>query len=429
MNVATPVAATGWKRLLSGEIGLGIGAVLLFAALAFGLLRWYFPQGTGVEAELAGGLEAMTGQGREIGTSTTGAGAGMALRIGVLREFRNAVQWRSAREVAWQNASRGVEFREQDALQTGPRSYAVVRIEDGGEMTLAARSLVVFAGDMARGAGGTARPVTLVMQGELSGEVSSGAEPAQVRLKDGALSVSPAAGETAEYSVRINDNDSATISILRGRGEYSRAGATTAIASRQSLVVDKDGRQIALVDMPPAPAPVAPEADLRVGGRGGQGLVDFAWQPVTGVEGYRIIIARDRKLRDRLVDESVAETQLRRASLPTGEYYWSVQGQSGWTLGEASRARRLVLSDDMDPPELALDATPPVATGTTFTIAGRTEPGARVFVAGEPAVNSGGTFSHEVQLVAGANVIVVESVDAVGNVAYASVMITAQGGS
>lgn len=427
MSTATPERASGWKRLLTGEIGLGVGAVLLFAVFAFGLMRWYFPQGSSVEAELAAGLQAAAEQGREIGTSSAAAGA--ELRIGVLQEFRNAVQWRSAREVAWQSVSRGAVFREQDALQTGPRSYAVVRIENGDEMTLTARSLVVFASDMTRGTGDTARPVALMMQGELSGEVSSGAAPTLVQVKGGALSVAPTAEGPARYSVQINDNDSATISILDGRGEYSRAGATTAIASHQSLVVDRDGKRIALIDMPRAPAPVAPTADLRVAGRKGQGVVDFEWQPVAGVEGYRIIIARDRKLRDRLIDEGMAETQFRRASLPTGEYYWSVQGRLGWTWGEASRTRRLVLSDDMNPPELALDATPPTAVGTFVTITGRTEPGARVFVAGEPAVNTEGSFSHEVQLAAGANVIVVESVDAVGNVAYASVMITAQGGS
>jgi hypothetical protein len=250
----------------------------------------------------------------------------------------------------------------------------------------------------------------------MSGLVSAASAPAAVRVSGGMLSVKPAAGASAEYTVQVNEDESATINILRGRGEFTGAGAATTIAPRQSLTVDQRGRKLSLV----------PAAGLRVDGRGGTGAVEFTWQPVPGVEGYRFVIGRDRDLYDRLADERTTEAGFRHGRLPVGDYYWSVQGRSGWTFGVPSEVRRVSLVTDVKPPQLVLEDAPKVVDGRSVTIAGRTDPEAKVFVAGQPAVNSAGHFEHVTQLTAGANVIVVESVDAVGNVAYASVMVVAK---
>ncbi len=418
-------ASPGWTRLLTGELGLGVIALILFSVFVLGLLRWYFPAGTAIEAaDVLDAARAMAGKDVTIG-SASARPAGTAIRVGTLADFRNSVQARSAQDVAWRNASRGIVFHVQDALQTGPRSYALVRIDGGTTMKLAERSLVVFAGELA-GISEQARLVALVTRGEMSGRVSADSAPAAVRVKGGTLTVNPTAGAAAEYTVQINEDDSATINILRGRGEYLGAGAVTAIASRQSLTIDERGRKVSLVDMPAAPALVSPAAGARLDGRGGTSKVDFAWQPVTGVEGYRIIVARDRELYDRLADERIAEPRFQHGHLPVGEYYWSVQGRAGWTYGVPSDVRRLSLVNDMNPPELVLDEVPKAVDGRSIAIRGHTDPEARVFVAGQPAINSGGNFEHVTQLTAGANVVVVESVDAVGNVAYASVMVVAK---
>lgn len=420
-----PRVSAAWARSLTGELGLSVIASILFAVFVLGLSRWYFPAGTEIEAaDVLDAARAITGQGPTIGF-TSARPAGGSQRVGTLAEFRNSVQSRAAQDVEWRNTSRGAVFHVQDALQTGPRSYAMVRIDGGTTMQLAERSLVVFGGELA-GISDEARLVALVMRGEMSGEVSAGAAPAAVRVGGGTLSVRAATDAAAEYTVQINDDESTTISVLRGRGEYLGAGDATAIAPRQSLTVDERGRRVLLVDMPKAPALLLPAPDVRINGRGGMSSVDFAWQPVPGVEGYRIVIARDRGLHDRLADERVAESRFRYGRLPNGEYYWAVQGRIGWTLGVPSEVRRISLVDDVNPPRLVLDDVPKAVHGRSVTVTGHTDPEARVFVAGQPAVNSGGEFQHVTQLTAGANVIVVESVDAVGNVAYASIMVVAK---
>jgi hypothetical protein len=418
-------ASAGWARLLTGELGLGIMAFVLFSVFLFGLLHWFFPAGTAIKAaDMLDAARAIAGDDVAIGF-TSARPVSSSLQVGTLADFRNSVQSRSAQEVAWRSAQRGAVFNVQDALQTGPKSYALVRMEDGASMRLAARSLVVFGGELA-GISDQARVVALVTRGEMSGLVSADSAPAAVRVSGGMLSVKSAAGAPAEYTVQVNEDESATINILRGRGEFIAAAGATTIAQQQSLTVDQRGVKISLVDMPKAPLLLSPKAGVRVDGRGGTSTVEFTWQPVSGVEGYRFVIARDRDLSDRLVDESIAEARFRHGRLPVGDYYWSVRGRSGWTFGVPSEVRPVSLVADVKPPQLVLEDVPKAVDGRSVTIAGRTDPEAKVFVAGQPAVNSAGHFEHVTQLTAGANVIVVESVDTLGNVAYASVMVVAK---
>jgi hypothetical protein len=179
------------------------------------------------------------------------------------------------------------------------------------------------------------------------------------------------------------------------------------------------------VELPQAPALDSPVAGARIDGRGPT-AVDFAWRPIPGVEGYRIVIARDRELSDRVTDERVEATRFHHGGLPPGSYYWAVQGRIGWTLGDLGGPRQLSVAKDDRPPELVLDEIPRTVSETYVTVSGRTDPGARVYVGGRPVDVSAGAFKYVTHLAAGANVIVVESVDSVGNVAYASVMVVAK---
>jgi hypothetical protein len=422
-----PQASRNWARLLTGELALMVGAVALFTLFMLGLMRWYFPAGTGIE------VSERTGAGMIARDAALGlaSGQGGARRmVGTLTARYNSVQWRSAEEVEWRRAEEGASFRERDALQTGPASYATVGGGDGTSMRLGERSLVVFEAAAARLAADFSRPAAVVMRGEMSGELAPGAGAADglVRINGGALSLVADADEPVEYVVRINDNESATISLFRGRARYVSAEGVTEIAERQALTVDDAGRRVELADLPPAPALLAPAAGARIAGRGGPTAVDFTWQAVPGVEGYRVIIARDPQLVNRVADERVAGTAFRHGGLPVGSYYWAVQAGTGWTLGAPGGPRLLVLGKDDQPPLLALDAAPAAVSANYVTISGRTDPDARVFVAGQPAENAAGAFKHETYLAAGANIIVVESVDAVGNVAYASVMVVSRKG-
>jgi hypothetical protein len=423
----TDLPAVRTRRLgLAGELTIAVLAVAVVVGFIFLLLRWYFPEG--VELEATGDVNPEIATTNVAVAYVSGNSTDDRPRVGSLAVRRNEVQSRSADELEWRDAAIGTEFRERDSLQTGPRSYATVRSARGMELAIGQRSLVVFSGSAAGLAADYARPITMVMQGELGGHVEAGAEPSEeiVRVNGGALRAAPSSSAALDYTVRVNENSSATISVLRGSAEYVSESQATAIAPRQALTVDERGGRVALVDIPKTPVLVAPADRARIDVRGDSRAVDFTWNEVSGVDGYRIVIARDQALTDRLVDEQVPETRFRHGSLAAGRYFWTVRARAGWAYSEPGAVRELLLATDARPPDLALDATPKVVNVRSVTISGRTDPGARVFVGGRPAETVEGNFRHVTQLDPGANVIVVESVDPTGNVAYASVVVTAK---
>ncbi len=427
MNGAGP-AEHRWPRLLTGEITLALIALALFAVFIAGLLRWYFPEGTEIGLYEESRAVLSTTYRAPEPALILARSPGARLRIGELWLSRNHVQSRTAGRLEWRSASIGAEFYDRDALQTGARAYAAVRADDGLQLRLGERSLVLFEGAPAGLGASQVRPSAIVVQGELRGQMDAGFSQRDpvASVHGGALRVTPTRDAATEYNVRVNDDQSATIDVVGGRAEYRTASGTVEFGPRQALTVNERGEFVSIVDMPEAPALGAPAARSRIVARGGPGTVDFSWDAVPGVDGYRFIVARDPMLTDRLVDERVPGTEFHHGGLRAGRYYWAVRARTGWVEGMSSEIRELVLVVDARPPELHLDATPTVVSVRTTTISGQTDPDARVFVAGKPAGNEQGRFSYATQLAAGVNIIVVESVDQAGNIAYASVVILAK---
>jgi hypothetical protein len=73
------------------------------------------------------------------------------------------------------------------------------------------------------------------------------------------------------------------------------------------------------------------------------------------------------------------------------------------------------------PPLLVVNGSPEKVSQESCEFSGHTEPGARVFINGtEVLTTPEGEFRHAVALERGINIIVVEAVDAAGNVSYRS---------
>ena len=89
--------------------------------------------------------------------------------------------------------------------------------------------------------------------------------------------------------------------------------------------------------------------------------------------------------------------------------------------GLYSENRRFRVIEDQTPPKLAVQFPPGTIYKDQYTLHGKTEPGARVFVGGKRIKTSKtGKFEYQMKLNLGINVIVVESFDAVNNVTYRS---------
>ena len=75
------------------------------------------------------------------------------------------------------------------------------------------------------------------------------------------------------------------------------------------------------------------------------------------------------------------------------------------------------MEQDLEAPLLELSPIRQLATGE-YRLSGRTSPDARVYVRGEAvAVSADGTFEYIFRSAPGAQAIVVEAIDAVGNIA------------
>jgi len=76
---------------------------------------------------------------------------------------------------------------------------------------------------------------------------------------------------------------------------------------------------------------------------------------------------------------------------------------------------------DQEPPTLQVQFPPKTIHSESYTLCGKAEPGARVFVGGRRVrTTRTGEFRYNLKLRPGTNVIVVEAIDAVNNVAYRS---------
>jgi hypothetical protein len=150
--------------------------------------------------------------------------------------------------------------------------------------------------------------------------------------------------------------------------------------------------------------------------------IQFDWAAAAAARRYRIQVARDALFRERVLDEFTPRRDFVFGNLHAGDYFWRVSpvSQDG-VEGAASEARPLHVVRDREPPELAVLApqTKSVVRAGRVLVRGRSENGARVFVNGKAVALAGdGEFSYLTPLKEGANVIVIEAVDAAGNTAY-----------
>jgi hypothetical protein len=89
--------------------------------------------------------------------------------------------------------------------------------------------------------------------------------------------------------------------------------------------------------------------------------------------------------------------------------------------------RSFNLVRDLEPPSLSVELPGGTVETATLLVRGQTDPGAKVLVGrNEAPTGDSGEFELMVDLRSGPNVIVVEAVDEVGNVAYSAQYVNAK---
>jgi len=425
--------ATGQaKKFLrrSSEAILAVVLVLLSFLLILSLLGVTFPEGTPLRQLLRGERAGIASTEPRAASETTprpGAPSGSwEPAVAVLSHRLNKVKDKPADGIAWREARIGMDLFERHAVQTLRRSAATIDLDGRNRIQLGPESLVVLR-RWERSEDFRHRRASLVLlAGELRGEISAEADaPVEVALTTptGDLRVdsrSVPAG-SASFKVGANADGSTTFIVHAGSGEVSSGGRAVEVQPGQFVTVPPASAPGLPRPLPDAPDVVAPADGTVIPYRRAPPQVRFRWSTVAPGDRYRWVLARDPEFREVTQEERVEGTVFVHGNLRPGTYYWRVGTVRDWAESEPSPPRRLDMVADLDPPHLQVDFPDHPVSGGELQVRGTAEPGSRVLVAGTLVVLAAdGSFTHPLPLSPGLSVVVVEAVDAAGNVAYRS---------
>ncbi len=440
-----------WRALGSRLAGgsLELVAVLALTLAFFGsfltLMGVMFPAGESLRD-----LALLGRSGADVAAvSARGAGgdrAGDALSadeqaIASLDVLRPDVKHRSAETIAWDPVRQGQPLRDQDAVQTGADGRALVRFDAGNELHVEHNSLIVVtrlhpvpapavatpehrAPEAPAGGSNGAddrRRGLVLMEGELLARLQAPDRTALelslpnivARLAD------TTSGAPAKFRVQVRKDHSATVSVLDGRLNLESHSGVVSIGPRQFSRVTPEGDVSPPRALPSAPAECVPAAGSAFAHLDTPPRVTFAWKAVAGATQYRLRAARDADFRDVVLDETVPADTLTWGRAKPDRYWWQVSALVDDVEGMPTAPRTLVVRRDAAPPRLAVQSPPRIVHDPRVVLRGEADPRARVFVMGRRAELGGdGTFHIELELQPGANVVVVEAVDAAGLTSY-----------
>lgn len=428
-----PRLKTGGRWLLEALIAALLVLLCFFAFL--GLLNRLFPVGASLSAQTADSRLSTVDMARDALRELLLLRDGEPRRLTAgepwaaeLHELHNSVRSKRAADIAWFPARTGMALFDRDAVQTAEQSSALIRFDSTSSLRLGANSLVVIK-RLERDALRRDRHSYLVMiDGELHGQLKAGGDDElqlEVATPAGTARIAARSGATdTEFRIGIHADQSSTISVFTGSAEVDAAGETVQVPARHSITLVPGAAT-------PAPVPMLTPPDLRAPADGATiyyrdlpPRLRFEWAADPQAVDYFITLSTAADFSSSLIEERVLDAHWEHGDLRSGSYYWRVRARRPGHDGSHSATHRLTVVQDRDAPVLNVQFPAEAVHGTSLTLTGSTEPGARVLVAGqEVRPDTAGRFRHTLKLKPGAQVIVVEAVDAAGNVGYQSQLV------
>jgi hypothetical protein len=412
------------RRFLKAmDIGVLFGALLIFLLFLALLIRIVFPDGTRLADISPGGNTADFGADIQGAVDIAGGNSdNFGGFIAQLGEIHRRVKIRAADSVAWTSASQGLAVHSRDAVQTFANSRARVDFTKDNELRIGQNSLVVFRSGAADPFLARREPALVVMDGDVTGKVHAEFGALGVQIPPGLveLTADGQSGEDVDFRVSVNPDGSSTIAVYSGQADVNIAGEHYQVAANHGLTIAKDGATAGIRRLPSLPLIQEPYDNLVVKYLDAPPRLKFRWGAVPGAQKYRLEIASDPGFDELLVDDYIAEPTFVHGNLSSGDYFWRVSARDGWFNGPSTLPRRVSVVRDSAPPMLELRPAEEVMAGR-YALRGKTVPGARVFVLGQPVETSpDGDFEYLFNPEPGTQSIVVESIDPVGNIAYGS---------
>lgn len=403
------------------EATVAVVLVLAFF-LVFIVILWYsFPKGVG----LGNAIRSLESPPPSVHPVEAGhAEERWEQRVAKLSNVKRNVKSKLAASIVWSAANEGLELGEHDAVQTLAQSGASIVFEKNQEISLGENSLIVIR-RFEKDAQSDARRVSVVLLGGvLEGSVGTrpgGATAVEIVAGKSSASIASPAGGTTKFRVAAATDDASAISVVSGRADVRVGDRTVSVGAGQAVTVSPQGLIQGPKTISKAPVLVSPDKGAVIRSRVLPMNVALAWSDEVPGRTYRVEIARDASFREPVIDRSVEATAFDCQELPAGRYYWRVRAADGIAEGRVAAARSFEIETDLQPPTLRVDFPGGALEHGPVAIRGATDPNVKVYIGKEPVpVGPDGTFEASVVLRPGAQIVVVEAVDAAGNIAYAS---------
>jgi mannose-6-phosphate isomerase-like protein (cupin superfamily) len=344
----------------------------------------------------------------------------------LLSKSENQVKSKRSNQIAWKGTREGMTFFNNDAIQTFTRSSATLSVKNGNLLKLGENSLVVFRKLEQDVFTRENRTVVVLMGGQLNGEVTQ-VDQEYYNLEiiaPGAVVRAPSRSNNknpTKFQMIVRPDNSSVLTVFEGKANLTVGGETIEVGTDQVVKVKPGKRPVFMLPPPEPPALVSPARNEIFTFREVPPKVLFKWNANGNVQSYHFVLAADAGFEEILYETRGDDRQFAHGNLKSGEYFWRVSAESEDGEGDFSRTRYFQLIQDLEPPALEVNYPDTGQKGDKFVLSGRTDPDASIFVGGMPVkIDERGEFIHNLFLKRGFNVIVVEAVDSLGNVAYFS---------
>ena len=349
---------------------------------------------------------------------------GVAKAITATLSFtRNDVKSKRFDSIAWSRATPGMPLFSRDSVQTLDDSTAQVKFDEKNTLTIGVNTLIIVKSIEKDEQRKERRSVVLVVDGDLTGNVSSSKSDPLHLIVSAPAAVAKIAGGNArntDFRISTNADNSSTFVVYKGAVEVSARGKTVRVTQNTGVTVKAGEAPPDAVPLPDAPELKSPVDKAQLPSRRIPAQVDFAWSGALASE-FRLQVARDAKFTDLVCDRRQPGTGFSHRYLKSGTYYWRVAGIDQGREGRKSAIRIFEIKEKTLPPSLQVTFPPGPVEEEQLLVSGSTDAGVRLFVSGMAVpVAADGTFRCEVPLKSGMNLITLEAFDAAGNVTYRS---------
>jgi hypothetical protein len=323
------------------------------------------------------------------------------------------VEGQRPEDLSW----RGLELRailiEEEKVRTLSDSTAQITFRDASRLRLSANSNAIIKEMKFDPLKQTEEAKVTLVEGDFYALLASGNERAKFNVDIPQVNATIDSGDfwvsNGKDSAKFTNYDDKTVKVAAN-------GESVTLDKNEGTVVGKGEKPMGKVAVLRAPLPSTP-AD--------KGFVyvttpEVAWSPVEDSAGYWLEIASDQGF-ERIVANffGLDGTKKTIDALPVGEYFWRVSALDGFGLpGARSATFSFKVTPDDTPPYLTIDkpGEGAILRQASVEIAGESEPGATVLVAGVAVpVDADGRFSATVKLSEGANAVTVVAKDIAGN--------------